>query len=119
MSEEAMIDTSTGFVDWRSAGMFLGRHLQLAAATPEVVLIHSRGWSTGPRHDRLYVPAQYHVFRVLSRTTEGIHRLEHLISIKARLDTGGPSNAPAIPWRPFPDPAAAPTNGNKPHNQAQ
>ncbi len=113
MPEQAFIDPSTGGVEWRSGEMYLGLHLRVAAYTPSVVVVHSRGWSTGGRSDRVYVPAQYHVFLILSRR-QGVHLLDHLVSFRVRLDLDGPSDAMPIPWRPFPDPATQKRNGHGP-----
>jgi len=74
MPEEVFIDPATRGIEWRSGEMYLGLHLRVAAYTPSVVVVHSRGWSTGGRGDRVYVPAQYHVFLILSHRN-GVHAL--------------------------------------------
>ncbi|MBV9818198.1 MAG: hypothetical protein JOZ07_07600 [Solirubrobacterales bacterium] len=113
MPEEVFIDPTTRGIKWRSDEMYLGLHLRVAAYTPSVVVVHSRGWSTGGRSDRVYVPAQYHVFLILNRQ-QGVHALDQLVSFKVRLDPDGPNDAMPIPWRPFPDPATQPGNRHGP-----
>lgn len=111
MSEEIFINSATQAVEWRAGSMYLGLHLRLAKKTRELIVIHSRGWGTGTRSNRVYVPAQYHVFRVLSRGADDLYTLDHLVSFNVRLDPARPSDAMLIAWRPYPDPDQAPTDG--------
>jgi hypothetical protein len=112
--EEVLINATTGYVEWRSFGTRPGIHLTLVDVTRAVAVIHSRGYSVGSKPNRIYVPARYHVFLVLSRDPYGVHRLEHLISHPVGLQLRGPTGGFPVPWRPYPGPDAAPRNGNKP-----
>lgn len=99
--------------------MWLGHHLRLADVEgdePGVLVVHSRGFSTGPRHGRVYVPASYHVFKVLGSDDSGLLSLTHLTSFPVRMsERGGANTGAPLYWRPYPDPARMIGNGQRAH----
>lgn len=112
--EEVLIDPQSRRVEWIPASARPGLHVALASLTKEAVVIHSAGYSVGSGPGRVYVPAQFHVFLILSRDADGRHRLQHVISHPVRFSPVRPSSGLPLFWRPYPDPDAQPRNGAKP-----
>jgi hypothetical protein len=121
------INPQSGGISVVSGRMWLGHHITVVeedhqlhplreGSAGSVLIIHSRGYSVGPKSDRMYVPASYHVFKVLDRDSAGNHRLRHMASFPVRMRLGGPKDAGMrMYWRPYPDPERTISNGHGSH----
>lgn len=114
-SDVVYINPESGGVVWKRGLLSGSHHVRRVQRRDDILVLHAKGWSIGKGPERVYVPTQYHVFKVLHEAA-GVLSLQALVSFPVVM----PRLAPVVDRglltevTDYPDPSAAATNGHGP-----